>query len=92
MDEILNSIVHGAVIFGAFLSTWVGMKKSGQPYDVNQFFSSLIISVLLAAGTVNIEILQNQLTNLGWVGVGIFYLIAGFLVDKGLSKLDSKWV
>lgn len=92
MDEILSSIVYAAVVFGAFLSTYVGMKKSGQPYDVNQFISSLIIAVLMAAATVNIEILQNQLSQLGWVGIGIFYLVAGFVVDKGLSKLDSKWV
>ena len=92
MDEILSSIVYGAVVFGAFLSTWVGAKKSGSPYDVNQFISSLIIAVLMAAATVNIEILQNQLSQLGWVGVGIFYVVAGFMVDKGLSKLDSKWV
>ena len=92
MDEILSTIVYASAIFGAFLSTWVGMKKSGQPYDVNQFISSLIIAALMATTTVNIEFLQEQIAKLGWVGIGVFYIVAGFLFDKGMSKLDAKWV
>ena len=67
------------------------MKKSGQPYDINQFISSLIISVMVAAATINIEILQNQLAQLGYVGIGLFYVVAGFAIDKGLAKLDANW-
>lgn len=89
MDEILSAIVYGAAIFGAFLSTWVGKKNSGQAYDINQFMSSLIIASLMATATVQIEILQEQLSRMGYIGIGVFYVAAGFFVDKGLSRLDK---
>jgi len=89
MDELLSAIVYGAVIFGAFLSTWVGKSKSGQPYDIKQFMSSLIIAALVATSTVNIETLAEQLMRIGYVGTIVAYVIAGFIIDKGLSTLDS---
>lgn len=90
MDEILTSVVYGAVVLGAFLSTWVGKTKAKEPYDVSQFISSLIIAALAATATVNVERLAEQLSQLGWVGTGVAYIVVGFLLDKGLSRLDKQ--
>lgn len=88
MDEILSTIVYASAILGAFLSTWVGKTKSKEPYDIQQFLSSLIISALVATASVNVGTLADQLTQIGYAGTIVAYIIAGFGVDQGLSRLD----
>lgn len=90
MDEVLSIVVYSAVIIGAFLSTWVGKSKSKEPYDIQKFLSSLIISGLLATATVNVGSLADQLMQVGYAGTIVAYIIAGFGVDQGLSRLDRK--
>lgn len=90
MDEVLSVVVYTAVIIGAFLSTWVGKTKSKEPYDIQKFLSSLVISSLLATATVNVGSLADQLMQVGYAGTIVAYVIAGFGVDQGLSRLDRK--
>ena len=90
MDEVLSVVVYTAVIVGAFLSTWVGKTRSKEPYDIQKFLSSLIISSLLATATINVGSLAEQLLQVGYAGTIVAYIIAGFSVDQGLSRLDRK--
>lgn len=90
MDEVLSAVVYTAVIIGAFLSTWVGKTRSKEPYDIQKFLSSLVIAALVATATVNVGSLADQLMQIGYVGTIVAYIIAGFSVDQGLSRLDRK--
>jgi len=90
MDEVLTAVVYIAVIIGAFLSTWVGKSKSKEPYDIQKFLSSLIIAGILATATVNVGSLADQLMQVGYVGTIIAYIVTGFSIDQGLSRLDRK--
>lgn len=89
MDEILTTIVYAAIIFGAFLSTWVGKTRSKENYDIKQFISSLIIAGMAATASVNVEGIANQLAQLGYAGITVTYIVAGFIIDQGLAKLDK---
>ena len=89
VNEILVALALGGITLGAFLSTWAGKTKAGEPYNVRMFISSLIISTITGYGTINIEAIESLFAQSGWILTFVGYLIGGFLLDVGLSKLDK---
>jgi len=89
MNELYSTLALVAIVLGAFASTWVGKVKSKEPYDPQQLISSIIISAIAGFATIQWDAISSQVESIGLVGTAIGYLIAGFALDKGLSKLDT---
>lgn len=41
-----------AFLFGGFLNFWLGWSKSGEPFAIRKFFSTMIIVLVSAVATV----------------------------------------
>jgi len=91
MEDYLSLWAVSFTILGAVLSVAKGFSKRepGEKFDVGQLMSSLIITVMTAFTMINFQVIADTLTQTGWVGVAIAFLILGFGADQGLSKLDG---
>lgn len=90
MNETIALAALISASSGAILSTISGWWNS--PPDVGfkkgKLLSSLVIAVFGSFALVNFDIIQDQLTSIGLVGLITTYLMLGFGVDQSLSKLD----
>lgn len=90
MNETIQLAALIAASSGAILSTisgwWNAPPEVG--FKKGKLASSLIIAVFGAFALINFDIIQDQLTNIGLVGLVSTYLMLGFGVDQSLSKLD----
>lgn len=89
MNETIMLIAVASTAFGAILSTLKGYFGTQEPYKVNRLISSLIISIMVSLSIVNFNVIQDNLTSVGLVGLIVLQLVLGFGTDQGLSKLDK---
>ena len=88
MSEIIALVAILSAVTGAILSTISGWWNSEGNYHKGKLASSLIIAVMGSFALVNFSILQDQLNNVGLVGLISSYLLVGFGIDQATSKLD----
>ena len=91
MNELIAIIAIVAAATGAILSTLKGYWNSPdtESYKKGRLASSLIISIMTSFALVNFDIISDQLTSLGYVGIIVTYALIGFGTDAGLSQLDK---
>ena len=91
MNEIIALIAIVAAATGAIFSTAKGYWNSPdeEKYKKGRLASSLIIATMGSFALVNFNIISDQLTGLGYVGLVITYLLLGFGTDTGLAQLDK---
>lgn len=89
VSEIIGIIAIVAASAGAVLSTLKGYFGNKEDYAKGKLASSLIIAILGSYALINFGLLADQVSGLGAVGLFVTYVLLGFGVDQGLSRLDK---
>lgn len=95
MSELVLIVAIVAAGLGASFNTIEGyLERKGdatkaKKYSVKKLTSALITSIFTAFATINLLQIPDNFATIGYVGIVMTYLIQGYGIDKGLSKLDS---
>ena len=91
MEQTIALAALIAASSGAILSTISGWWRAPETerFSKGKLASSLIIAIFSSFALVNFNIIQDQLTNLGLVGLITTYTMLGFGIDQATSKLDK---
>lgn len=88
MSEIVAIVAVLAAMGGAVFSTLQGYanRPEGDNYSLRKLAGGLIGSIFMSFAVINLVQLPETLSSIGYVGVIVINLLAGFGIDKALSS------